>query len=282
MNAPDLERLRDWEGREEVQDDVIALAPVQALAATLDHDPKIYLDGEILPPLYHWLFFLDLTRLGGLAADGHAEKGGFMPPVPFSRRMFAGARVDYSGDLHIGEPVRRVSTIAAVRPTEGRSGPVIFVTVAHRVSNESGLQLLEEQDIAYLPGSATPAAPLPTQATVPKADSSREVCPDERMLFRFSALTFNSHRIHYDLPYARSEGYPGLVVHGPLTAVFLADLVAREFGCPKLRHFSFRAKSALFLGDRISLTSNRVDDAIELAAFNHQGIESVAAKALLR
>ena len=282
MNAPDLERLRDWEGREEVRDDVIALAPVQALAATLDHDPEIYLDDEILPPLYHWLFFLELTKLGGLAADGHAEKGEFMPPAPFPRRMFAGARVDYSGDLRIGESVRRVSTIAAVRPTEGRSGPVIFVTVAHRVSNESGLQLLEEQDIAYLPSAATPASSPVTEATVPAADSSREVCPDERMLFRFSALTFNSHRIHYDLPYAQSEGYPGLVVHGPLTAVFLADLIARESGRPKLQHFSFRAKSALFLGDRITLTSNRVDDAIELAAFNHKGIECVTAKAVLR
>ena len=282
MNTPDLERLRAWEGREEVRDDVIALAPAQALAATLDHDPGVYLEGGVLPPLYHWLSFLELTRLGELAADGHVEKGGFMPPVPFPRRMFAGARVDYSGDLRIGEPVRRVSTIEAVRHTEGRSGPLVFVTVAHRVSNQSGVQLLEEQDIAYLPDSATPADSPAPESAPPEADFSREVCPDERMLFRFSALTFNSHRIHYDVPYARSEGYPGLVVHGPLTAVLLADLVAREFGRPQLRHFSFRAKSALFLGDRITLTGNRLENAVELTAFSHRGTECVSARAVLR
>ena len=281
MSSADLEQLRQWEGREEVRDDVIAPAPVRALAATLDHDPGAYSEGSVLPPLYHWLYFLELTRLDELASDGHAEKGGFMPPVPFPRRMFAGARIDYAGDVRIGEPVRRVSTIESVRHTEGRSGSLFFVTVAHRVSNEAGLQFTEEQDIAYLPGPATPTESRPS-AALPEADFSRVVCPDECLLFRFSALTFNSHRIHYDLSYARSEGYPGLVVHGPLTAVLLADLVARECDGPPLRHFSFRAKSALFSGDPVTLNGSRTADTVELAAFGPEGIESVTARAVLR
>lgn len=281
MNTLDVDLLRRWEGREEAREDVIALAPVQALAATLDHDPETYSEGSVLPPLYHWLSFLELTRLGALASDGHAERGEFLPPVPFPRRMFAGARVEYSGDLLIGERARRISTIKTVRHTESRSGPLVFVTVSHRISNDAGLMLTEEQDIAYLASSAAPPDSSASGIERPEVDFSRELCPDECLLFRFSALTFNAHRIHYDLPYARAEGYPALVVHGPLTAVLLADLVARECARPRLRHFSFRAKHALFLGDRITLTGKRAGDVIELTALNDRRVVCLSARAVL-
>ena len=282
MSTLDLDLLHSWEGREEAGEDVIALAPVRALAATLDHEPEKYVEGGILPPLYHWLYCLEPTRFGDLAADGHAEKGEFMPPVPFPIRMFAGARVEYTGDLRIGERVQRLSRIKTVCYTEGRSGALVFVTVSHQLSNDDGTQLTEEQDIVYRPATATKARPPEPAAMPPEADWRREIEPDERLLFRFSALTFNAHRIHYDLPYARAEGYPALVVHGPLIATLLADLVARECGQPVLRHFEFRAKSAYCLGERISLIGKRVADTIELTAINDQGIAGLSARAVLR
>ena len=281
MSDLDIDQLRTWEGREEVREDLLALSPAQALAATLDHDPETLAEGEVLPPLYHWLYFPFLTKESELAADGHAKKGGFMPPVPFPRRMFAGARVDYRGQLRIGARVQRVASIGSVTYKEGRSGRLVFVTVRYEISDSEGLKLVEEQDIAYRPATSSKAGPPPQQDMVPDADFSREVVPDERMLFRFSALTFNAHRIHYDLPYAQGEGYPALVVHGPLTAVLLADLVTRGTGALSLKRFSFRARSAFYLGDRITLLGKRHGDRIELTAISDQRVTGLTANATL-
>ena len=156
------------------------------------------------------------------------------------------------------------------------------MTVVHEIGNAHGIRLTEEQDIVYRPptGAQTGAAEPPP--VVPDMDFSRSVSPDERLLFRFSALTFNAHRIHYDLPYTRSEGYPALVVHGPLTAVLLADLLARQYDRPRLRHFSFRARNALYLGDRIRLAGRHLDEAIELAAYRDTGAAAVSGRAVLR
>ena len=138
MEQTELEKLCRWEGNKEVREDIISLASVRALAATLNYKPDDYNEGKLLPPLYHWLSFLDLTRLDELADDGHAEKGGFMPPVPFPRRMFAGGRIQFSGDLQIGEKVSRISTIKSVKHKKGRTGEIIFVTVSHQISNKDG------------------------------------------------------------------------------------------------------------------------------------------------
>ncbi len=282
LNKINLNELQDWEGREETREDQISLAPVRALSSTLDHNPSDFIKGGVLPPLYHWLSFLDLTRFSDMAEDGHAKKGGFIPPIPFPRRMFAGGRINYAGDLLIGQKVRRVSKIKSVLHKEGRSGDIIFVTVAHQISNEEGVQLTEEHDIAYLPGPQKTKPSKKISEELPKSDFSRSIQPDERLLFRFSALTFNSHRIHYDLPYVRSEGYPALVIHGPLTAMLLADLGWCEHHHSSFKHFSFRAKSALYLGDTLRLIGKNCDDGIELAAFNDHGIECFSAKAVLR
>jgi len=279
MSELDLELLRSWEGREELSEELFSLTPVRMLAATLNRDPEAFSEGDSLPPLYHWLYFPSLARSADLARDGHARLGKFMPPVPFPRRMFAGARIEYRGALRIGERVTRVARIDAVRYKEGRSGPLIFVTVTYEISDADGLKLIEEQDIAYRPAMAggSPAA----EASPFEADFSREVVPDERLLFRISALTFNAHRIHYDLPYAQGEGYPALVVHGPLTAMLLADLVTRETGTTELKHFSFRAKSAFYLGDRLKLLGRRVDNSVELSAMSDTGVVGLSANAIL-
>ena len=281
MSELDLDLLRSWEGREETREDVLSLTPVQMLAATLDRDPAAFSDGDVLPPLYHWLYFPSLTRSVELARDGHTRLGGFMPPVPFPRRMFAGARMDFRGKLHIGERVERVARIEAVRYKEGRSGPLVFVTVTYELRDAAGLKLIEEQDIAYRPAMESKSGRPQSESVPAPADFSREITPDERMLFRFSALTFNAHRIHYDLPYTQGEGYPALVIHGPLTAVLLADLVTHETGQVALEHFSFRAKSAFFLGDRMTLLGKRLGDTVELTAMSDEGIAGLTANAAL-
>lgn len=277
----DIEQLQSWQGRSETTEDVLWLTQARALAATLDRDPQSLEAGDPLPALYHWALFPLLTRSSDLAADGHAKKGGFMPPVPFPRRMFAGARVEYRGSLCIGTRVERVARIESVRYKEGRSGPLVFVTVAYELSDADGLKLIEEQDIAYRPAIAPKGGAPSVQSSPPKADFSREVVPDERLLFRFSALTFNAHRIHYDLRYAEAEGYPALVVHGPLTAVLLADLVTRETKVDALERFSFRAKSAFFLGDRMTLLGRRAGNSIELTAISDKGVAGLTATAVI-
>lgn len=282
MDEAELERLRSWEGREESSEDLIAATPARALAVTLDHDAGSIVEGAILPPLYHWLYFPVLARSSELAADGHAKKGGFMPPVPFPRRMFAGARIDYHGALRIGERVSRTATIRSVSYKQGRSGPLIFVTVRYSIYASGSLKLVEEQDIAYRPASESRAGPPAARPAPPKADFSRVIVPDERLLFRFSALTFNAHRIHYDLPFARGEGYSALVVHGPLTAVLLADLVARGTGARELEHFSFRASRAFVLGDTIRLLGWSNGREVDLSAVGDGGVVGLTARATLR
>lgn len=281
MSDLDLDLLRSWEGREESREDVISLAPVQMLAATLNRDPAVFSEGDVLPPLFHWLLCPSQTRSADLAHDGHERLGEFMPPVPFPRRLFAGARVDYRGELRIGERVERVARIEGVRFKEGRSGPLVFVTVVYELSTAAGLKLIEEQDIVYRPAIASQRTAPARESSQPRADFSREIVPDEPLLFRFSALTFNAHRIHYDLSYTQGEGYPALVVHGPLIAVLLADLVTHATGQAAFERFSFRAHNAFFLGDRITLLGTKAGRSIELTAINDKGVAGFTANATL-
>jgi 3-methylfumaryl-CoA hydratase len=240
----------EWIGRTEQRTDVLTSSLAAALAATLDHDPIPSATAAAPPALAHWLLFPPLTRQSALDDDGHARRGGFLPPVPLPRRMWAGGRLHFHDPLCVGDEVRRLSRIAAIQSKRGRSGALVFVTVCHELSTQRGLALIEEQDIVYR--EAVPAslpAPTPRSATTPAADFERSVTADPMLLFRYSALTFNSHRIHYDLPYAmRVEGYPGLVVHGPLIATLLLDLLYRQRPAAPLRHFSFRAQQPLFAG----------------------------------
>ena len=243
----DIANLQQWVGRTETQSDQVTLAPIAALSATLDRDDPPPRPGDPLPPLWHWLYFLPTHRQSDLAHDGHALRGGFLPPVPLPRRMWAGSRFEFHHPLRAGEEIVRASRIRDVKHKEGRTGPLVFVMVRHEIGNSGGLAIFEEHDIVYR-GQPKPGDPSPAAEAAP-ADAiwERTIHPDDVLLFRYSALTFNGHRIHYDRRYATGEeGYPGLVVHGPLIATLLLDLLRRNLPEARVARLSFRAMSPLF------------------------------------
>ena len=238
---------KEWIGRTELRSDRASAAPVAALAATLDRDDPAPQDGDELPLLWHWLYFLPLYRQSDVGPDGHAKRGGFLPPVPLPRRMWAGGRLTFRAPLRIGERIERRSQIVDVTAKEGRSGPLAFVVVRHEVSNAGGIAIVEEHDIVYRGAAKAGEGPPAPVAAPADAAWSREIRPDPVLLFRYSALTFNGHRIHYDRSYVtETEGYPGLVVHGPLIATLLTDLLRRKRPDARVAAFWFRAVSPLF------------------------------------
>jgi 3-methylfumaryl-CoA hydratase len=242
----DIDHLRTWIGKQETLEDRATLVPVAALSATLDRDDPAPKAGDPLPPLWHWLYFLPLARQSQIGPDGHPKRGGFLPPVPLPRRMWAGGRFTFIKPIALEEKITRVSTVADVTVKHGRAGALCFVLVRHEVFGENGLALQEEHDIVYRDAPAPderPPAPKPAPA---EALWHRDIVPDDVLLFRYSALTFNGHRIHYDRRYVTEvEGYPGLIVHGPLIATLLVDLLRRNTNKP-LKSFKFRAVSPLF------------------------------------
>jgi 3-methylfumaryl-CoA hydratase len=245
--AVDVQTLQRWIGKTERSEDTITPFPVAALSATLDRDDAAPRNGDPLPPLWHWLYFLPLYRHSEAGPDGHRARGGFLPPVDLPRRMWAGSRVQFARPLRVGERVQRISTVASVTHKTGRSGELVFVVVRHELGGDAGHALSEEHDIVYReaprPGDA-PAAPQPAPA---EAAWSRELVPDPLLLFRYSALTFNGHRIHYDRRYcAEVEGYPGLVVHGPLLATLVLDSLRRARPEATVTAFRFRALRPIF------------------------------------
>lgn len=245
--------LARWVGREQIYDDTIGLFPARGMLALLDRSPASLADGSALPPLWHWLYFKPLVRRSNLGEDGHERLGGFLPPVPLPRRMWAGGTVSFPGWLRLGAHARRRSVIASVEEKHGRTGRLVFVNVDHHIESEDGLAVRETQNIVYreaLAGAAT-GGPEPRA----EAEWSEPFSADAVELFRFSALTFNGHRIHYDLAYANAEGYSGLVVHGPLLALLMLDAAMRHCGrTPSL--FSYRAHSPLFAGEPLRLEGN--------------------------
>jgi 3-methylfumaryl-CoA hydratase len=242
-----IESLRGWIGRTESQDEVLSPGPVAALSATLDRDDPRPKAGDPLPLLWHWLYFLPIHRQSELGPDGHARLGRFLPPVPLPRRMYAGGRVESHRPLHVGDSVSRLSRVEDVIYKEGRSGPLVFVKVRHRISNGAGLALIEDQDIVYRDDSRRAESASQPSRAPEHASWAREVQPDVVLLFRYSALTFNGHRIHYDRHFTTTaQGYPGLVVHGPLIATMLADLVRNNLPAANISEFSFRAVAPLF------------------------------------
>lgn len=241
--------LKDWIGRSETVADVITATPYAALSATLDRPADRPAPGTALPPLWHWLYFLPLARRSELGADGHAERGGFLPPVPLPRRMWAGSQLAFHAPLRIGDAVSRTSVIADVTEKSGRSGPLVFVRVRHEVrrDGEAGPALTEFHDIVYRAAPRPDDAPAPPIPAPAGAAWERRWVPDDVLLFRYSALTFNGHRIHYDRRYVtQTEGYPGLVVHGPLIATLLLDLLRHEGPDAEVAEYRFRAVRPLF------------------------------------
>jgi 3-methylfumaryl-CoA hydratase len=247
---PDADALQAWVGRTETRSDFIDARPVELLSATLDRDDPAPRQGDALPPLWHWLYFLPAYRQSEVGPDGHAKRGSFLPPVPLPRRMWAGSRIEWLRPIAIGDEASRVSRIVSVTSKIGRNGALVFVVVRHEISTASGLALMEEHDIVYRdlspPGSGRGQAGAAPKSTG-RAAWTRRIVPDDVLLFRYSALTFNSHRIHYDRRYVTEvEGYPGLVVHGPLLATLLIDLLRRHRPDAVVRRFEFRAMAPLF------------------------------------
>jgi 3-methylfumaryl-CoA hydratase len=278
--APDLDALRAWIGRQEIIEDAMPAFPAAAMTATLDRaDPPG--PGAALPPLWHWLHFLPLARWSDLAEDGHTKRGGFVPPVPLPRRMFAGARIRFLQPLRIGEPARRVGTIRDLTVKTGRSGRLAFLRVEQVISGPRGPALIEEQDIVYREAPRPGAADAPAPAEPRRADWSRRVTPDIALLFRYSALIFNAHRIHYDLPYAtQHDSYPGLVVHGQLVATLLAELV-RDHAPERMTAFGFRALRPLLADRPITLNGAREGHRVTLWAEDPAGLVAMDATAEL-
>ena len=238
--------LTDWLGNSEERHDQIVAFPANALSATLNYDVK-YLDGSVLPPLWHWLYFLPIYRLDQANYDGHAALGGFLPPVKLPRRMWAGSRVSFLYDLTIGTEARKVSTIKSIQQKSGKSGDLVFVTVAHQVFQNDTCCIEEEHDIVYRSAPDINATAPVFKTTDTSPEFSYVVKPDPILLFRYSALTFNGHRIHYDQPFCiETEGYEGLVVHGPLLATMMLDLIRQNFPDAVVKYFQFRALAPVF------------------------------------
>jgi 3-methylfumaryl-CoA hydratase len=277
----DVEHLKQWVGRTEVRTGRLDPFPATALAATLDREDPEFTDGTPLPPLWHWLYFLPVHRVSEVGPDGHPRRGGFLPPLPLPRRMWAGGRFAFRHSLRIGDTVRKESRVLSVERKEGRTGPLVFVRVGHELADAEGLALTEEHDIVYR-GLAAPAStprPAPTGAVW-----ERIIRPDPVLLFRYSALTFNGHRIHYDQPYAtKVEGYPGLVVHGPLIATLLLDLLRRERRDATVATFAYRAVGPLFDTAAFAVCGAPTEDghAVKLWARSMDGVLAMEASASL-
>jgi 3-methylfumaryl-CoA hydratase len=238
-----------WVGRSEQMSDTLGAERSNALSAALG-EPAVRTAGDALPLLHHWLYFWNVQPPQGLGSDGHPAKGGFLPPVPLPRRMWAGGRVKFLRPLLLGEAVIKTSTILKVDAKSGRSGDLVFVTVQHELAGAQGVAVIEQQDLVYREPAAASGRTAPTGDAAPCAAASwhRAVSPDSVLLFRYSALTMNGHRIHYDRPYAMDvEAYPALVIHGPLQATLLIDLAARNCAAPVIG-FDFRAMSPGFDG----------------------------------
>jgi 3-methylfumaryl-CoA hydratase len=267
----------DWIGRTREARDVVTAGQVEGLRATLDA-PDNPLAGEPAPQGIHWLLAPTRAPMASLGPDGHPRTGEFLPPMTLPRRMWAASDVRFLNPIPVGARVGLRSMITSVTPKSGASGELIFVDIVH-VFGVNGVAAIEErQTVVYrAAGGASPRGEPDASA----CDFERRCRPDPVMLFRYSALTFNSHRIHYDQPYATAvEGYPGLVVHGPLTASLLIDLCAREFGGNRLARFAFRAVGPAFAGEELRLHGQRAGDAIELVAAA-EGRVTMRAKAAL-
>jgi 3-methylfumaryl-CoA hydratase len=278
----DLHHLRTWIGRTETRSDLVTAVPMAALSATLDRNDPEPVDGAAIPPLWHWLYFLSISPLGESGPDGHPKRGGFLPPVPLPRRMFAGGRFEYHRALKVGDRISRTSRITDVSGKQGRSGTLVFVTVRHEIAGTAGAAMTEEHDIVYRENpSAVAPMPKPQAARADEA-FSREIAPDPVLLFRYSALTFNSHRIHYDRSYVTEvEGYPGLIVHGPLIATFLTDLLRRHLPQAAVRRFEFRAVRPLFDIHRFTVCGRQDGNRVALWTRDHEGWLTMEATAEL-
>jgi 3-methylfumaryl-CoA hydratase len=243
-------------GRRTSAEDEAARWPVEALAATLDVPNPAPRKGDVIPPGWHWLYFLEAKRASELGPDGHPRRGDFLPPVALPRRMWAGGRLAFHEPLRVGDDLRRDSEIVSVSNKTGKSGALVFVTVRHTVTANGKLSVVEEHDIVYREAAKPDDAPPQPRPAPVDAAWRRELAPDPVLLFRFSALTFNGHRIHYDLDYVREEErYPGLIVHGPLQTMLMLEL-CRARNTRRVTQLDYRAQHPVYHTEHLTVNGN--------------------------
>jgi 3-methylfumaryl-CoA hydratase len=269
----DLDHLRQWIGRTTEASDIVTAQLVKGLRATLFQeigDPK---PGDAAPFTSHWCLAPPVFPMSQLSEDGHPTRGGFLPPVPLPRRMWAGGELEFLDALRVGDESKRASRISDVTMKTGSTGVLCFVSVEHEVTTLRGTAIRERQDIVYRDASSGPSAPQAKPAAAPPLAQHREGhMADPVLLFRYSALTFNGHRIHYDRAYVTEvEGYPGLIFHGPLQASFIVELAARLRGGKPPRKFSYRGLQPLFEGSEFSVNANETAAGMELWTANSAG-----------
>jgi len=252
--AVDLDYLRTWIGRDTISEDTLSVRHARLMAATLGLPQEDVVAGAPLPPLWHWLYFLQGLSPSELGRDGHPARGGFLPPVPLANRMWAGGQLTFHAPLALGTTVRKRSAVRSVEHKRGRSGDLIFVTVRHEMLGGDQVAITEDHDIVYKPPTP-PGSARQLPATMPAPVHTESFEATSTMLFRYSALTFNGHRIHYDVDYCREvEGYDNLVVHAPLQATLLAGLAARLDARP-LKRFRYRAVQPNLLGTPLTVNA---------------------------
>jgi 3-methylfumaryl-CoA hydratase len=274
MTQTEDARLREWIGKKETATDRLDADRARALEAALDRTGPALRSGDYLPPLRHWLYFWTIVPRSGLGRDGHPALGGFLPPVGTARRMWAGSRVRFPGRLRLGEEVERTSTILDVVVKSGRSGRLVFVTVRHEITGARGLAVVDEHDIVYREDRGAGASGRGGEPAPTDAPYSERVTADSTLLFRYSALTFNGHRIHYDREYAINvEGYRGLVVHGPLLATLMLDLAARSAPERPVASFEFRGHRPISDAEPFTVcAAPRDDGGRDLWIADHEGL----------
>jgi 3-methylfumaryl-CoA hydratase len=268
---PDLDHLRQWIGRSTQATDVVTAQLVKGLRATLFleiGEPKA---GDAAPFTTHWCLAQPVFPASELGPDGHPARGGFLPPVPLPRRMWAGGELEFADTLRVGDEVTRTSRIADVTLKTGSTGTLCFVSVNHEVTTPRGMAIRERQDIVYRDVSPTSAAPATPAGPPPTAQHRETHIADTVLLFRYSALTFNGHRIHYDRDYVtKVEGYPGLIFHGPMQAALLVEFAAKlRKQVPK--KFTYRGVQPLFEGNEFSVNANQTDAGMETWTANSEG-----------
>lgn len=277
--------LQQWVGREQQATDEVSRQAAQRVAALLDWPARAWQRADPLPRCWYAALFAPVEPQARLGADGHPLKGDFLPPVPLPRRLLAGRRVSFHEPLRIGDEVKRISRIAGIESKQGRSGEMCFVTVRHEIAGPRGLAVVEEQNIVYRGEARSPAAGESTAASKSSvvADTqatgwSRTVVPDPALLFRYSAITFNAHRIHYDAAYAReTEGYPERVVNGGLTTLLLWDLATSASG-REIRSSVTRNVKALFINRAITLRGNVSGKLVQAQALDDTGEVAIDAQ----
>lgn len=281
MSDIDIEYLQQWVGKQETKEDDISLFQAQALAAALDNE-TLPEKGDALPPFWEWMYFLPTPKASATGVDGHPDKGGFLPPVPLPRRMWAAGEVECHKALIIGQPASRLSTIESVELKTGSTGVLVFVNVRHDISQAGELCISQVQNIVYREQPTESAELPPGKPALSEADFSQEITPNPVLLYRYSALTYNGHRIHYDRDYAVNEElYPALVVHGPLLVTLLLELKRHNIADKALKTFKFRAVRPTFDTSVFTVSGKRDGDDLSLWSADNDGFTCMTIKASL-